>query len=649
MLPNQLRIDVENTKTTFKVFEDNSFTNYTYEDKYTENGTLYQEVVDIKYIKNSSWILTGTEYTKIYDGTKLMRSNQRVVNSTIDKTNNKTTIYRYSYFKDNILIIDTYLFNGNTKDIELFPIEHKIDVFNAQDKILVYEVNDLSYLGETTKDLISPMSFGHNMKVEWEEGEYYSRIYKYSGKEIGKLEIKYRINEDIFTKKVRLFDPSSLLDGLTAYYKMDDSAGNLIDAQSTFNLTKESNPIYSQDGKIVDSIKVGQYSGSFIGDITTTSEDTNTIVVWFKAINHGTGITFVGNSAYPTSKAGMRVGYDNATLNCQTNDAAYGPSANFAWTADTNWHMLICMWNSTTIHQYFDGVFKANGTWDGRSLKENGNSMAIGRDGHGFVWSGNYTIDEVGIWNRTLTLSEISELNNSGLGRTYPFSSSTKTITNTLISPQNYVNWTNTTIPLVINSTVSGTITLSNVTLYVWWSNGTLFFTDTDSLSGTSEQTTWTKTLNNGTYLWNGLSASNESETDWDSNRTINITSLTTHYDINTTVTSGTAFEFYPDNKTHKGVVPTNQSTSKGVITVHNNLSIDGKLVLKLNETSLNITVKTGNSSNYSNSTVVTDIYSVVYSNLSRSTTRYIWIWADYNYTQWKDWFPELEVKLEAI
>ena len=177
LLPNQVRIDVQDTKTTFKVYE------------------------------NNSWILSGTEYTKLYDGSTLMKANNRVVNYTINNVSNTTNLYRYSYFKDGIIAIDNYTFDGSTKDKELFPISHTITCINCSKKILVYEVNDLLYTGNTTNGITSPQSFGHKMKVEWEDGNYYSRIYKYSGKDIGKLEIKYKPITYIYTKEVRLFDP----------------------------------------------------------------------------------------------------------------------------------------------------------------------------------------------------------------------------------------------------------------------------------------------------------------------------------------------------------------------------------------------------------------------------------------------------------
>ena len=136
-----------------------------------------------------------------------MRANNRVVNYTVDLESNKSTIFRYAYFKEGIIAIDTYEFDGNTENIETVPVSHEIRVLNGQGKIIVYEVNDLLYTGETIKDISSPQSFGHNMKIEWEDGNYYSRIWKYAGKDVGKLEVKYRPDSDDYSKNVRLFDP----------------------------------------------------------------------------------------------------------------------------------------------------------------------------------------------------------------------------------------------------------------------------------------------------------------------------------------------------------------------------------------------------------------------------------------------------------
>lgn len=186
LIPNKVRIDVETTYSTFKVYEE-------------------------------GWVLAGTERTILWDGTKKMRASDRMVNYTVD--GNTTKIYRYAYFKEGCIVVDTYSFDGNVKDIERFPINHKIETNNCVGFLLDYEIKNLEYTGETSWDLENPSVFGHNMKVEWEDKNYYSRIYKYKDKDVGKLNIKYRIDSPIYSVDVRLFDPP----GDIGYEFLDDN------------------------------------------------------------------------------------------------------------------------------------------------------------------------------------------------------------------------------------------------------------------------------------------------------------------------------------------------------------------------------------------------------------------------------------------
>ncbi|MEK6879314.1 MAG: hypothetical protein AABY22_06885, partial [Nanoarchaeota archaeon] len=66
LLPDKIRIDVQNTKTTFKVFE------------------------------NESWVLSGTETTKIYNGSSNMLASYR--NVTYDIQGNKVVATRTAQF-----------------------------------------------------------------------------------------------------------------------------------------------------------------------------------------------------------------------------------------------------------------------------------------------------------------------------------------------------------------------------------------------------------------------------------------------------------------------------------------------------------------------------------------------------------------------
>ena len=174
MLPDNVRLDVGKTYSTFKVYE------------------------------NNSWVVAGVEYTKIYDRTTLMRANDRVVNYSIK--DNTTTIQRFAYFKDGIVAVDTYFFDGNNKDKELIPVSHNIQILNAKNKIFQYEIGDILYTGET-REITSPFGFGHKMMVEWEDGSYYSKVFQQKVAS-DKVIIKYKIDSNDFSKDVRLYDPA---------------------------------------------------------------------------------------------------------------------------------------------------------------------------------------------------------------------------------------------------------------------------------------------------------------------------------------------------------------------------------------------------------------------------------------------------------
>ncbi len=182
ILDDNIKLDIQKTRSIFSVKED------------------------------GKWVVSGIEYVNLWDGTAKMRAKERTLE--YETYGNDTIVTRTALYKDNILTVETYLFQSNTSDVTLFPVSHDITVINGEDKILQYEVQKLLYTGETIKNIPSPQEFGHQMKVEWEDGNYYSRIYKYKGKDEGKLTIKYRVDSDRYTKNVRLFDPPGSASGI---------------------------------------------------------------------------------------------------------------------------------------------------------------------------------------------------------------------------------------------------------------------------------------------------------------------------------------------------------------------------------------------------------------------------------------------------
>ena len=170
---------------------------------------------------------------------------------------NTTIITRTAYYKNNITTIEKYYFDGDENNVELVPVSHTIQVLNAvrdgPEYILQYEVQRLLYTGETKKGVSSPQSFGHKMKVEWESGNYYSKVYKYKDIDEGKITIKYRIDSEDFQNDVRLFDPfsDSLKTHLISYYKLDEISGtNAEDIHSgTYNGTASNSNIFTSQAE----------------------------------------------------------------------------------------------------------------------------------------------------------------------------------------------------------------------------------------------------------------------------------------------------------------------------------------------------------------------------------------------------------------
>ena len=72
LMPEKIRIDFEKTRTIFKVYEDDKF------------------------------VISGIEYVRLFDGTKLMRAKNRTIDYIL--SGDETIAKRVSSFKESIII-----------------------------------------------------------------------------------------------------------------------------------------------------------------------------------------------------------------------------------------------------------------------------------------------------------------------------------------------------------------------------------------------------------------------------------------------------------------------------------------------------------------------------------------------------------------
>ena len=382
LIPNNVRIDVGKTYSTFKVWE-------------------------------NEWVLAGQEYTLMFDGTTKMRASSRKVEQFIDGEIVK--IIRTANFKDNVTVIDTYTFDGNEKDIELFPISHDINVVNGEGYILVYEVTKLEYSGETVKNILSPQEFGHNMKVSWEVGNYYSRIWSYTDKNEGKLTIKYRPSSANYTKQVKLFDPlwnGTASEGLLAWYTFNNTYNDSL-GETNLSLV---GLVTFDEGKIGEaSVFVGN-KNNYLYNISTAvipTQVNGTIEAWVK-INDTTSLKGIWGTSTTASYQPnhLTIRGTNLTLNI-AKQPNHGDILHFAGSLNINTSDYVHVagtWNNTNMSLWINGICvnstskaisSSPGTLDGFCI----GVLCTELPATQFPFNG--TIDELMIWNFERNASEI--------------------------------------------------------------------------------------------------------------------------------------------------------------------------------------------------------------------------------------------------
>lgn len=224
-----------------------------------------------------------------------------------------------------------------------------------------------------------------------------------------------------------------LTDGIISYWKLDETSGNAIDATGTGNTLTNTNVTYSA-GKINNGANFNVSNAYLSRNSFTINQTAFSISAWFKtsasapsdiysilcqdytggspsrvfqfAINNSSNFRFI------------RFGSSNNLL---TNISNSTPLNNGIWH-----HVVATFSNSVGSRIYVDGVL----TGSDSVLTSNNSSLSIptlmgaSQGDSGSI--GNYfngQIDEVGIWSRALSGSEVSELYNGGAGLSYPFTS----------------------------------------------------------------------------------------------------------------------------------------------------------------------------------------------------------------------------------
>lgn len=297
-----------------------------------------------------------------------------------------------------------------------------------------------------------------------------------------------------------------------AYYKMDETSGTILD--STINsydsiLIREV-VAYGATGIINDAMYLQTLNGanwavtgylSFPSTILTDNniDSGSNVSVSFWAnrstLSSDTGALFTMGSNSGSQAWGLVMEGGNICASTP----GFNDCIAHTFNVGTYYH-IVGIFNGTGTLMYVDSVYKG---YEPRDITIGGDLFYIGTAP---ATNSNYngTIDEFGLWNRSLNPTEITDLYNLGGGVSFE-GISTLVPTIILELPTNDTTisdvGTNFTVSGNNLTTVSGT--WANLTYYVW-KNGTLDNSTTISLSGeTFNETQFIDSFNFTNYEWN--------------------------------------------------------------------------------------------------------------------------------------------------
>ncbi len=349
---------------------------------------IYKTRTVVSVYDGSKYEPTAYEYTRIFDGSKLMRAKNRElyyingtppiytyktisITETINYTNystnvtalrnvsvsiasTPTTIYRNATFKDNIGVDDIYTFDGYLGDVSSVPLSHQACFTNAQGKIFEYYIYDLENTFDKTFEIESPFSFGKQMKAEWQDGSYLSKYYNYKTVP-NKIKVRYKIPDDYECYSVRLFDPP-----LEYGYINGSNYGALIPG---INLTIQYDTEYGAktcvDAGASDKGNYSKWVANY-GNVDTTIPTITDMIDGFlpDAVNNAVFFVQVTSGNLPC-EFNMTIDLGNNTeINFTINQTILHATGKFG-----TFGSIVTIFNSTTS-QTFSNASLITGTWE---------------------------------------------------------------------------------------------------------------------------------------------------------------------------------------------------------------------------------------------------------------------------------------------
>lgn len=242
----------------------------------------------------------------------------------------------------------------------------------------------------------------------------------------------------------------ALTDSLVSYWKLDESSGNASDSVGSNTLTNNGTiPFVTgkiNNGADLENTTPNDYFTSNGASLGITGNISISMWVNFETapVNNGNPICLVERFSSPTSK-GYQFLYKKedpgAAFRLQaeyvddSGNQTRAMSGNAAFDLGTgSWKHLVFTVTVATqvIKAYVNGTeyTLSNEITASSSIGVSTNDFTLGRSTHFADWYFDGILDEVGIWNRVLTSTEVTELYNGGAGLQYPFGAAAENTSN---------------------------------------------------------------------------------------------------------------------------------------------------------------------------------------------------------------------------
>ena len=207
---------------------------------------------------------------------------------------------------------------------------------------------------------------------------------------------------------------AALNTSLLGYYQLDETTGNIL-IDSVGKKNGSTNALQGVTGKINYALNSTGSKKTNVSFYELDGYDSMSINLWVKTNGSCTGecpiLAIEEGASYGSKLIQLRGGSVTGEFG---NGAGSTVVTHGGYISDNNWHMITWIHgNYATSNISVDGVLK-----DSTSTEGWGNALTMfylmSRGISAEYTSG--TIDEVGIWNRSLSASEITDLYNGGLG-----------------------------------------------------------------------------------------------------------------------------------------------------------------------------------------------------------------------------------------